>query len=132
MSRVQAPAGHVTIVFTDIEDSSRMTLALRETYREKLLPEHNLRMRAAVAAHNGYVVKTIGDSFMLTFAQASDAVNCARAIQAAISNPPIAASDDTGKAWTLRVRIGIHQGRVARTNASVSTVGAPPSSRPLA
>jgi tetratricopeptide (TPR) repeat protein/class 3 adenylate cyclase len=108
MDRVEPPAGHVTILFTDIEDSSRMTNALRGVYRENLLPEHNRRTRAAVAAHNGYVVKTIGDSFMLAFEQASDALACAIGIQEGMATPPLAATDDTGKTWTIKLRIGVH------------------------
>src|SRR5271169_1653156 len=109
MNPANPPSGRVTLIFTDIEDSSRMTNALGEVYREKFLPEHNQRIRASVAAHNGLVVKTIGDSFMLAFQQATDAVTCAAAIQEAVTKPALTATDESGKTWTIKVRIGVHQ-----------------------
>lgn len=109
MNSIKPPSGRVTLLFTDIEDSSRMTNALGEVYRESLLREHNHRIRAASAAHNGYIVKTIGDSFMLGFQDAQDAIRCASAIQEAMSKPALTATDSEGKTWTIKVRIGVHQ-----------------------
>jgi tetratricopeptide (TPR) repeat protein/class 3 adenylate cyclase len=109
MNSPQPPAGRVTLVFTDIEDSSRMTNALGDVYREKLLPEHHQRIRAVVVNHQGYVVKSIGDSFMLAFDQPTEAIACAAAIQEAVTTPALTATDSAGKAWTVKVRIGVHR-----------------------
>jgi tetratricopeptide (TPR) repeat protein/class 3 adenylate cyclase len=109
MNPPKPPSGRVTLIFTDIEDSSRMTNALGEVYRENLLPEHNRRVRAAAAAHNGYVVKTGGDSFMVAFEQPTDGVACAAAMQEAVTKPALTATDEAGKTWTIKLRIGVHQ-----------------------
>jgi len=105
----QPPEGKITLIFTDIEDSSRMTNALGdEIYRESMSKPHHERIRAAIDAHNSFEVKTIGDSFMIAFQRADDALACAVTIQKSLDNPSITATDRTGKVWTVKVRIGIH------------------------
>src|SRR5438046_1125097 len=59
------PAGKISLIFTDIEDSSRMTNALgNRVYLEDMRAPHQQRIRDAITAHNGYEVKTMGDAFM--------------------------------------------------------------------
>src|SRR5262249_33470257 len=103
------PAGKISLIFTDIEDSSRMTNALGNVvYLEDLRAPHNQRMRDAITAHHGREVKTMGDAFMVVFARADDALACAVAMQQGLANPPITATDQTGTVWTIKVRIGVH------------------------
>ncbi len=103
------PAGRITLLFTDLEDSSRMTNALGDaTYQRAMREPHCERVRAAIAEHRGYEVKTIGDSFMVAFRYADDALACAAAIQKSLAEPPITAPDKAGKDWTVKVRIGVH------------------------
>jgi len=105
----QPPAGRITLIFTDIEDSSRMTNALGDVvYRDSMREPHCQRIRAAIATHNGYEVKTIGDSFMVAFQRADDALACAIATQKSLAEPAITATDRTGRIWTVKVRIGVH------------------------
>ncbi len=59
MSPVEPPSGYIGIIFTDIEDSSRMTNALGEVYTRDLRVQHNQRVRRAIEAHHGYEVKTL-------------------------------------------------------------------------
>src|SRR5688500_19880120 len=79
---IQPPSGTVTLMFTDIVGST----GLRDTlvaahggnegdrlYREQFLDPHHARIRACLEQHNGFEVKTIGDSFMVSFASAEDA-----------------------------------------------------------
>lgn len=109
MNTDHLPRGRITIIFTDIEDSTRMTRALGDSiYREKLGDPHNTRIRDAITAHNGHEVKTIGDSFMVAFQRADDALACASAIQQNLSNPLLLATDEDGKEWTVKVHIGVH------------------------
>ncbi|MDA1190462.1 MAG: tetratricopeptide repeat protein [Candidatus Poribacteria bacterium] len=104
-----APHGHVTLVFTDIENSSRMTSSLgNRAYGEQIREPHNARVRDSIASHNGHEVKTIGDSFMIAFHNVDDALACVCDIQRRLSDPPIAATDRDDKTWTCRVRIGVH------------------------
>jgi hypothetical protein len=54
-------------------------------------------------------VKTGGDSFMVAFEQPTDGVACAAAMQEAVTKPALTATDEAGKTWTIKLRIGVHQ-----------------------
>ena len=96
--------GTVTIVFTDIVDSTLMLSRLGDTAWVEVIRRHNGIVEEVTAAHGGTVVETQGDGSMLAFSSARRAVACSQAIQNAIDHafadlsPPI------------RVRIGIHTG----------------------
>jgi predicted ATPase/class 3 adenylate cyclase len=100
------PAGTVTLVFTDIEKSTRILQTLGEGY-EAVLMEHQELVRSSLARHNGYEIGTAGDSFFIAFARAHDAVAFAVDVQKAI----------LGHHWPertqLRIRIGMHTGTPA-------------------
>src|SRR5436309_14368962 len=62
-SRPPLPSGRIIIVFTDIENSSRMTAALGDAvYRRAVGEPHGACLRAAIQECGGAEVKTIGDS----------------------------------------------------------------------
>lgn len=64
-AHIAYPSGLVTLVFTDIESSTRMNAALGNAiYTAQMREPHDERVRAAIAKHSGHEVKTIGDSFM--------------------------------------------------------------------
>ena len=78
----QPPEGRPTFVFTDIEDSSRIKRVIGDRhYFDNVLTPHHSLIREAITQHNGYEVKTIGDSFMLAFDALQEAVDCVLAIQ---------------------------------------------------
>jgi predicted ATPase/class 3 adenylate cyclase len=93
----------VTFVLTDIEGSTRMFRRLGPAYRP-LLETHNALLRAQWERFGGVEVKTVGDSFVVAFASAADALAAAVGAQRAITN----------HAWpegaAMRVRIGVHTG----------------------
>jgi predicted ATPase/class 3 adenylate cyclase len=98
-----SPSGDVTLLFTDIEGSTR----LWETHPDamaKALRRHDAVLRRVIESHRGYVFKTVGDAFCAAFATAVDAVGSAVEIQRALSSEP----------WppevTIRVRMGLHSG----------------------
>src|SRR5436309_8476154 len=91
------PAGVVTLLFTDVEGSTRLLHGLGDEYGEALR-EHRRRLRAAFADHEGVEVDTQGDAFFIGFARASDAVAAAEDAQRALADGPI------------RVRMGLHTG----------------------
>src|SRR5947207_628613 len=103
MSAVTAPSGDVTLMFTDIEGSTKGWDTYRETFRDAL-ETHNRLMREAISLHHGYEVKTIGDSFMVAFANAQSAAECAIDMQRRIEAGPF---DAVGG---IRVRMGLHTG----------------------
>jgi class 3 adenylate cyclase len=68
----QLPRGTVTLLFTDIEGSTRLLYELgRDPYGETLR-EHKRLLREVWERHRGYEVDTEGDAFFAAFAQASD------------------------------------------------------------
>lgn len=103
MKEVAAPNGTVTILFTDIEGSTRLTELLGDNGWMALLQRHNAVVRDQAAAHTGYEVKAQGDGFMLAFSSAGNALRCAAGIQRELED----LRTDEGP---LRVRIGLHTG----------------------
>ncbi len=96
------PTGVVTLVFTDIEGSSQLWEQHRAEFRP-VLDLHNRLIRAAALQWRGFEVKTQGDSFMLAFADASDAVQCALETQFSFAQQEWPADE-------VLVRIGMHTG----------------------
>ena len=82
------PTGVVTLLFTDVEGSTRLLQELGDGYGEAL-HEHRRRLRAAFVAHEGVEVDTQGDAFFVAFARASDAVAAAADGQRALADGPI-------------------------------------------
>ena len=104
LSSTLAADGTVTIVFTDIVDSTVLTARLGDHAWLEVLRRHNAVIEQATAAHGGTVVETQGDGSMLAFSSARRAVACAQAIQRGIDS---AFADDSPP---IRVRIGVHTG----------------------
>jgi class 3 adenylate cyclase/tetratricopeptide (TPR) repeat protein len=103
-----APDGTVTILFSDIEDSTVLTERLGDEAWQELLHRHNALIRTQVRAHGGFEVKTLGDGFMVAFRSARKALDCAMAIQRAF------AGQQTANGERIRVRIGLHAGEAIK------------------
>ena len=104
LSGALAADGTVTIIFTDIVDSTVLLARLGDHAWLPLLRRHNAVIEGATAAHGGTVVETQGDGSMLAFSSARRAVSCAKSIQREVAG---AFADD---APPVRVRIGVHTG----------------------
>jgi len=104
------PDGTLTVLLTDVEASTQLTVRLGDRYPD-VLAAHCALLRAAFAAHEGHEVDTQGDSFFVVFRRATQAVAAAIASQRALA---AAAWPDGG---AVRVRIGIHTGEPIRTPA---------------
>jgi class 3 adenylate cyclase len=81
------PSGVVTLVFTDVEGSTRLLHELGDGYGEAL-HEHRRRLRAAFADHEGVEVDTQGDAFFVAVGRASDAVAAAADAQRTLATGP--------------------------------------------
>ena len=96
------PTGTVTLLFSDIDGSTRLLRSIGVQRYENALAQHRLLLRDAFARHAGYEVDTAGDSFFVAFGRALDAVQAALDAQCALA----------GYAWSdgeaIRVRMGIH------------------------
>ena len=97
--RHELPSGRVTLLFTDIEGSTRLLSELGAEAYEEALAEHRRLLREAFARHGGVEVDTQGDAFFYAFPSAAEAVEAAGEGQQALSAGPI------------RVRMGLHTGR---------------------
>jgi adenylate cyclase len=104
LARNLAADGTVTIVFTDIVDSTVLTTRLGDHAWLEVLRRHNGLIEDAAGAHGGTVVETQGDGSMLAFSSTRRAVACAKVIQAEIDRVFAGASPP------IRVRIGAHTG----------------------
>jgi eukaryotic-like serine/threonine-protein kinase len=103
-----APDGTVTIMFSDIEDSTVLTERLGDQAWQDLLRKHNALIREQLRAHDGYEVKTMGDGFMVAFQSAKKALDCAIAIQRAFDE------HNTSHGEHVKVRIGLHAGEAIK------------------
>ena len=106
----ELPGGTLTVLHTEIEGSTLLTVHLGDRYPE-VLATHCTLLRSAFAAHEGHEVDTQGDSFFMVFARATQAVAAAVAMQRALAT---AAWPEGG---AVRVRIGLHTGEPIRTAA---------------
>jgi class 3 adenylate cyclase/pimeloyl-ACP methyl ester carboxylesterase len=97
------PAGTVTLLFSDIEGSTRLLDNLGERYAD-VLDDHRRIVRGAIAEHAGHEVRTEGDAFFVAFTRATDAVRTAVAAQRALG--ACAWPDEVA----VRVRMGVHTG----------------------
>jgi class 3 adenylate cyclase len=97
--------GTRTIVFSDIEQSTRRALTLGDERWMALLAVHSRLVRRHVQRSGGIEVKALGDGFMLAFPGARSAVLCSidimRSVEAHARSHPTEA---------LRIRIGMHTG----------------------
>lgn len=94
------PTGTVTLLLADIEGSTRLW-ETQPGVMAGALADMDRTLAALVQTNNGVcpVEQGEGDSFVVAFARASDAVACALALQQAALPP-------------LRLRIGLHTGEV--------------------
>lgn len=104
LSNTLAADGTVTIVFSDIVDSTVLISRLGDRAWLDVIRRHNELIRDITGEHGGTVVETQGDGSMLAFSSARRAVACAKAIQVGID----AAFADASP--PIRVRIGAHTG----------------------
>jgi class 3 adenylate cyclase len=108
IDRYTAPDGTVTILFSDIEDSTVLNDQLGDREWVRLLGVHDRLVRAAVDRHRGHIVKSQGDGFMIVFRDPAEAVRAGIDIQDAIAS----GTHRTLRRTPIRVRVGIHSGTV--------------------
>ena len=103
----ELPAGTVTLLFSDIEGSTRLLQQAGDAY-PGLLAEHRRLLRDAFAGHGGHEVDSEGDAFFVAFASAGEAVAAAAEAQRALAEHEW--PDDA----EIRVRMGLHTGEPRR------------------
>ena len=101
-------------MFTDMVGFSARAQA-DETEALSALDEHNRLLRSVFSKFHGREIKTAGDSFLIEFESALDAVRCALEIQESLH----ARNQSVAPPEQIQVRIGVHVGDVVQTGADV-------------
>ncbi|HUQ40579.1 MAG TPA: adenylate/guanylate cyclase domain-containing protein [Acidimicrobiales bacterium] len=100
--------GTITIMFTDICDSTALTHSVGDQAWIEVLRHHRDLVTKQVGAWGGQVVKSIGDGFMLAFPSARSAVRCGMAIQSDVAAVVLPGGE------ALSIRVGLHAGEPVR------------------
>ena len=104
------PAGFVTLLMTDIEDSTVLLRRLGDRYGA-MLNDVRAILRAAVARASGREIDARADEFFAVFERAGAAIETAVAVQRELGD----------RAWSdgleVRVRVGIHSGEPTVTDS---------------
>lgn len=99
-----------TVLFTDLVASTELRSRLGESAAEEVRRRHDRLLAEAVQAHQGRIVKHLGDGIMAAFAAAADSVAAAIAIQRAQDRHNRSAAGS--RSGHLDIRIGISAGDV--------------------
>jgi class 3 adenylate cyclase len=102
----------VTILFSDIRGFTEYTDVYGDESAYTMLRLHNTLVQEQLALYRGHVVKTQGDSFMVSFDSARTAVTCAIAIQNAIRE-----ANRQREGARIEIGIGINTGEPVREGA---------------
>jgi class 3 adenylate cyclase/alpha-beta hydrolase superfamily lysophospholipase len=90
----------LTVLFTDIVDSTKRAAELGDKRWRELLERHNALVRRHIDEYRGREVDRAGDGFMTTFDGPARAIRCAQAIVASAAREGV------------EIRAGVHSGEV--------------------
>lgn len=107
------PKGFVTLLMTDIENSTALLRRLGDRYRH-LLRNVRVILRTAVLRAGGREIDVRADEFFAVFERAAAATEAAVTIQRELDNR--AWTDGLADGLEVRLRIGIHSGRPTLTD----------------
>lgn len=99
----QISVGSLTIVFTDLRDSTRLYQEIGDATAFGTVLSHFDVLRETIAAEDGALVKTIGDAVMAVFRRPASALRAILHAQRLLASP-------RGTLRPLRLKAGIHAG----------------------
>jgi class 3 adenylate cyclase len=108
IARIAAPDGTVTMMFSDIENSTSLNSELGDEQWVKLLQAHDRLLHTYVDRHRGHIVKSQGDGYMVVFPTPELAIGASLGIQRALSAKR--QRSRRLRRTPIRVRIGLHTG----------------------
>ena len=101
-------------MFTDMVGYTALMQSNEEQAME-VLQRHNRLLRPFFPKFHGREVKAIGDSFLVEFESALDALRCAAEIQSFLRDYNYSSRDE----WKINLRVGIHLGDVIHREGDV-------------
>ena len=104
-SSIDRARKQVTVLFTDIVDSSRYWDQFGDIKGRMMVDRHNRLVFPVIEKFHGRVVKTIGDGLMAEFRRPNDALNAAIGIQQILHK-----MREADRSFHAKVRIGLHTG----------------------
>src|SRR4051812_25930518 len=107
-------AVETAVLFTDIVGSTAYFEQRGDIEGLALVHRHNDLLFPVVKQHHGRVIKTIGDSIMAAFLDPRDGLACAVALQ-----ETLAKETGTASVERIRIRVGVHFGRVLKDGEDV-------------
>lgn len=107
MTDQEIPEGTVTVLFTDLVESTRLNQRLGDDGAREVGRQIEEMARRQIADNRGVLIKEMGDGLMAAFASARRAVAASRAIQT-----EIARMHESGLDEAVEMRIGLHTGEV--------------------
>lgn len=100
----------IALLFTDLSGSTALYERIGDAAAYHLVREHFAFLARTIRAHDGAIVKTIGDAVMAAFAEPADAVRAAVAVQAEVADFNRGqGSPDSGGAG-IAIKMGLHAG----------------------
>ena len=109
----------VTVLFTDIVDSTKRAAELGDSRWRDLLDGHNRAMQAEISRFKGRAVKSTGDGFLATFDGPARAIHCALAV-----GPQM-------RRLGIEIRAGLHTGEVQLMGEDVGGIAVHTAARVL-
>lgn len=107
----QVSIAQIALMFTDLKGSTDLYERIGDANAYHLVRAHFAYLGRIVRSHRGAIVKTIGDAVMAAFAEPSDAVRAALAVQQGTADFN---RDHGGEA--ISIKIGVHAGASIAVN----------------
>ena len=98
----------VTLLISDIEGSTSRGVTLGDAVWSSVVQRHFDQLERIADAHDGTVIKTMGDGALIAFDSAVSGARAAVEIQRAVEEPDLPD--------TYLVRVGVHTGEVVKTD----------------
>ena len=111
---LQLGVTRLAFLFTDLTGSTALYQRVGQARAFRIVQDRFAILGAAIAEHNGAIVKTIGDAVMATFPTGGDALAAGLAIQREIRRMELRGDADPARL----VRVGIHQGPCVAVTAN--------------
>jgi len=104
----------IALLFTDLSGSTALYERIGDAAAYRLVREHFAFLAGTIRAHDGAIVKTIGDAVMAAFAEPADAVRAAVAVQAEVAGfnrqQQAAAQEGAPRGDGIAIKMGVHAG----------------------